>query len=520
MKSISASHPWFHADRHPDKPAIVMADSGEQYTYAQMTERSNRVTRYVRDLGLRPGDTLAIVMENRPDFLVLCWAAKNAGYYYVGVSTHLTPTEAAFIVEHSGSRLLIGSAATRHIIEGIRAIIGDRCTYTLLDAEADQMSCLNSAMEGIPGTRPEATRRGASMLYSSGTTGRPKGVKVPLLDEPPEMPPLRHGMLVNAFGFDSSTVFIDPGPLYHAGPLRFAMAVQREGGTVVLMRRFDSMVTLRAIDSFQVTHGLFVPTMFVRMLRERLTAGREYSHASLRAAIHGAAPCPIPIKEQMLEWWGPVIYELYGGTEGSGTTVIDSREWLAHRGSVGKPLPGITAHIVDDAGNELPANTPGRVFFNSPRRFEYHDDPQSTEAARHPNGWTTMGDIGHLDTEGFLYLTDRESDMIISGGVNIYPREAENVLQAHPEVADVAVIGVPNAEYGEEVRAIVQPEAGVLPSPQLAQRLLAFCRGRLSPIKCPRAVDFVDRLPRQENGKLYKRLLRERYGTGHDVTII
>jgi acyl-CoA synthetase (AMP-forming)/AMP-acid ligase II len=514
------THPWFHAVANPDKPAIVMADTGEQFSYRQMTDLSNRLTVLLRRLGLSAGDTLAILMENRPEYLALCWAAKNAGFYYVGVSTHLTPAETSYIVENSGSRLLIGTAWTLPIIEKVRIELGGRCQYRLFDAETLEIAGLEAALEGIPAAVPDMPRRGASMLYSSGTTGRPKGVKVPLTEDPPDVPPVRHAMLVSAFRFDRSTVFLNPGPLYHAGPLRFAMAVHREGGTVVLMRKFDSLLVLQTIERMRVTHGLFVPTMFIRMLRIDAAERRRFSQPDLRVVVHAAAPCPIGIKEQMLDWWGPVIHELYGGTEGSGTTVINARDWLLHKGSVGKPLPGCEVHIVDDAGEELPANVQGRVFLKAPRQFEYHNEPEKTAAVRHPRGWTTMGDIGFVDSEGFLYLTDRQSDMIISGGVNIYPQEAENILQSHPKVADVAVFGIPDEEFGEGVLAVVQLEAGIESSPQLALELIEFCRSHLSSIKCPRRVDFVDNLPRQENGKLYKRLLKDQYWRGHNTRII
>lgn len=514
------THPWFHAAAHPDRLAIVMADTGERLTYREMVECSNRLTRLLRALGLAPGDTLSIIMENRPELLALCWAAKNAGYYYVCVSTHLTAPEAAYIVGNSGSRLLIGSAHTRSLVEAIKADLGQRCAYRLFGTAAPGIARLDADLEAVGATTPENARRGASMLYSSGTTGRPKGVKVPLSDDPPDVAPVRHAMLVSAFGFSKDTVFLNPGPLYHAGPLRFAMSVQREGGTVVSMRKFDPLLALHTIEAMQVTHGLFVPTMFVRMLRTDAVQRSKLSHASLQIAIHAAAPCPIAIKEQMIHWWGPVIYELYGGTEGSGITVIDAHDWLRHKGSVGRPLPGCEVHIVDEHGNELPPNAPGRVFLYSSRRFEYHNNPEKTAAVTHPRGWSTMGDIGYLDGEGYLYLTDRESDTIVSGGVNIYPQESQNVLQAHPCVADVAVIGVPNQEYGEEVKAVVELEAGVEPSIQLAQDLLAFCRAQLSAIKCPRSVDFIDRLPRQEDGKLYKRMLKDRYWAGHSTRII
>ncbi|MET0657437.1 MAG: AMP-binding protein [Steroidobacteraceae bacterium] len=514
------THPWFHAAQDPTRPAVIMADTGETWTYSELTQASNRATRLLRSLGLKPGDTLSILMENRPEFLMLCWAAKNAGFHYVGVSTHLTAQEAGYIVEDSDSRVLIGSAATRDLVAGIKTQLGSRCHYFLVDAGDSEIPHLATALTEFATTIPETPRRGASMLYSSGTTGRPKGVKIPLTDDTPDVPPPRHAPLARIFNLTSATVFFDPGPLYHVGPLRFAMAAQREGGTIVLMRKFEPLQTLSAIESLRITHALFVPTMFVRLLRLEASERRRFSLRSLRVVLHGAAPCPIAIKEQMIEWFGPILYEIYGGTEGSGTTVIDSQDWLTHKGSVGKPMPGCEVHVVDDAGAEVPPLTPGRVFLRSPRTFEYHKDPAKTELVRHPRGWTTLGDIGYVDTEGFLYLTDRQSDMIITGGVNVYPREAENVLQTHPLVADVAVIGVPDTDYGEAVKAIVQLEPGTAASDNVAHQLLDYCRTQLSAMKCPRSIDFIDRLPRQENGKLYKRLLKERYWAGHRTHIV
>lgn len=495
-----------------------MADSGERYDYRQLVDRSNRCAHYLRSMGLAAGATISILLENRPEYLALCWAAKNIGLHYVGIGTQLTPEEAAYIVEDSDSALLVGSDHTLGTVEEIARQV-PRCACVLLDAEAGGIAGLRTVLEGFAPHRPDRTQRGASMLYSSGTTGQPKGVRVPLAEEPPEVPPPRHAALVEMFGFDADTIFMNPGPLYHVGPQRFAMTVHRAGGTVVLMRKFDPLLVLRAIDELRITHGLFVPTMFTRMLRARPEPdGLDYS--SLRAVVHSAAPCPIEIKERMLAWWGPVIYELYGGTEGSGTTVISPSEWLIHKGSVGKPMRGCEVHIVDGEGQELPARTPGRVFLGSARRFEYYKDPVKTAAGRHPRGWTTLGDIGYLDEDGYLYLTDRESDTIISGGVNVYPREAENVLLSHPLVLDVAVIGVPNVEFGEEVKAVVQIDGPARPSPELARDLITYCRDRLSHVKCPKSIDFVAELPRRENGKLYKRLLRERYWQGHATRIV
>ena len=513
------THPWFHAEKNPDKPAIIMAATGECSTYGELTAQSNQATRALRSLGLKPGDTLAILMENRPEFLMLCWAAKNAGFHYVGVSTHLNVQEAVYIVEDSDSRVLIGSGSTRDLIAGIKAQLGERCQYFLVDPDDDAIPHLGAVLAGFAATLPEMPRRGASMLYSSGTTGRPKGVKIPLTDDTPDIPPPRHAALAKYFNLTSDTKFLVPGPLYHVAPLRFAMSAQREGGTIVLMQKFDPLLVLSAIESLGVTHALFVPTMFVRLLRLHASERRRFALKSLRAVLHGAAPCPIAIKEQMIQWLGPVLHEIYGGTEGSGNTLINSADWLTHKGSVGKPMPGCEVHIVDAAGEEVAPLVPGRVFLQSPRTFEYHKDLEKTELVRHPRGWTTLGDIGYLDHEGFLYLTDRQSDLIISGGVNIYPREAENVLQTHPLVADVAVIGVPDADYGEAVKAIVQLEVDAVPSDELARKLLDYCCAHLSTMKCPRSIDFVTQLPRQENGKLYKRLLKERYWAGHRTPI-
>jgi long-chain acyl-CoA synthetase len=517
---MHSTHPWGYSTTHPDKLAVVMAESEERCTYRELAESSNRYARALRAMGLKAGDTLSILMENRPEYLALCWAAKNTGLYYVCISTHLVAAEAAYIVRNSGSRLLIGSRSTQDIAARVRDELGTDCCFVLLDVSTLAEPGLEILSREMSSAIIENPRRGASMLYSSGTTGRPKGIRVPLTDVTPDVPPVRHAMLVAAFGFTEATVFMNPGPLYHAGPLRFAMAVHREGGTVVLNRRFDAVSVLCAMRTLQITHALFVPTMFVRMLRLGDDVRSQFTFPSLQCAVHAAAPCPVLIKEKMLDWWGPVIFELYGGTEGSGTTVIGAREWLTHKGSVGLPLPGCEAHIVNDAGEEVPANVQGRIFFKSPRTFEYFNDPERTAAVRHIRGWTTMGDIGYVDDEGYLYLTDRQADMIISGGVNIYPQEAENILQSHPHVADVAVIGVPDEDYGEQVRAIVQPEAGVEASPEFARELMSFCRARLSSIKCPRGVDFVDRLPREENGKLYKRLIKDAYWKGHSTRII
>ncbi|HEY5334567.1 MAG TPA: AMP-binding protein, partial [Mycobacteriales bacterium] len=375
---------------------------------------------------------------------------------------------------------------------------------------------LATALEGVSDAPLDAQPKGADMLYSSGTTGRPKGVKPPLpdgdVDAEGDMIALVFGGM---YGFGEDTVYLSPAPIYHAAPLRFSAAVQALGGTVVMMERFDAEGALRAIADFSVTHSQWVPTMFIRMLKLPEEVRARYDVSSLKIAIHAAAPCPIEVKRRMIDWWGPVLVEYYAATEAVGITMIDSTEWLAHPGSVGRSILG-PVHIVDDDGRELPSGQAGTIYFTSPTGalpFTYHGDPEKTRSAGHPDhpDWGTTGDIGYLDEDGWLFLTDRKAFMIISGGVNIYPQEVENVLALHPAITDVAVIGVPDEEMGERVLAVVQPAPGVTGSPELAEEILAFTRERLARYKCPRAVDFVDALPRTPTGKLVKGPLRDAY---------
>ncbi len=359
---------------------------------------------------------------------------------------------------------------------------------------------------------------GTDMLYSSGTTGRPKGVFVP-----PEFgaidatnPLAEIGRRV--YGVDEHTVYLSPAPLYHAAPLRYNVLVLRLGGTCVIMEHFDAKRFLELIERHRVTHTQVVPTMFVRLLKLPAEDRSRHDLSSLRCAIHAAAPCPIPVKRQMIDWWGPIVWEYYAGTEGNGMTLVGSADWLAHPGTVGRAVIG-TVKVCDDAGNELPAGETGVVHFADGRPFSYHNDPGKTAASRNARGWTTLGDIGHVDAEGWLYLTDRKAHMIISGGVNVYPQETENLLVTHPEVLDVAVIGVPDEDLGEAVKAVVTPRDMTRAGPGLERELIAFCREHLSHVKCPKSVDFDAELPRHPTGKLYKRLLRDRYWAGRDRVI-
>jgi fatty-acyl-CoA synthase len=351
------------------------------------------------------------------------------------------------------------------------------------------------------------------MLYSSGTTGRPKGIKRPLTGASVDEPPTLIHMLRGVFGFDADTVYLSTAPLYHGAPLGFCRATQALGATVVCMEHFDSVNALAAVEEHRVTHSQWVPTMFVRMLKAPTAIRDRYDLSSMRFALHAAAPCPRLVKEQMLDWWGPIVHEYYTGTEGSGLTYASPQDWLAHPGTVGRPVFGII-HICDSGGTELPPGEAGLIYFEQPTiPFQYHNDPEKTRSGQHPThpNWSTLGDIGLVDEDGFLYLTDRQAFMIISGGVNIYPQEIEDCLVLHDAVADVAVIGVPDAEMGESVKAVVQPAPGVEPSDELAATIIAYCRAHLAGYKIPRSVDFEAELPRLPTGKLCKQLLRARY---------
>jgi fatty-acyl-CoA synthase len=521
LRRVSAPNeltPTHHARNDPDLPAIVMAGSGETVTYGELEARSNRFAHLLRSRGLGTGDHVAILMENNRAYLEVAWAAQRAGLYYTAINSHLRTGEVQYILDDCGARALVASEAMAGAVEGL--------DLSKLDVRVSAAGPLDGfepyehLLAGQPDTPLADESEGREMLYSSGTTGRPKGVRKLLPDTPlgdPSAAPVQiaQGQLMNGIG--PGTVYLCPAPLYHAAPLVTSMSMHRLGAAVVVMERFDPARCLEAIERYLVTNAQFVPTMFVRMLRLPEEERERWDVSSLRHVTHAAAPCPVPVKRQMLDWWGPIIHEYYAGTEDIGNTFISPEEWLAHPGSVGRSAAEI--HIVDDDGNELPPGRPGLVYFHGGRPFEYHNDPGKTAAMTNEKGWRTLGDIGYLDDDGYLYLTDRVAHMIISGGVNIYPQEAENVLASHPAVVDVAVIGVPDDEMGEAVKAVVQPVDPSAAGGALAEELLAYCRGELATYKCPRTVDFVDELPRDPNGKLYKRLLRERYWEGHDTLL-
>jgi long-chain acyl-CoA synthetase len=506
-------HPRVHASTAPDKPAVIVAETGEILSYGDLERTANRGAHLLRRLGLQSGDTIALWLPNIPAYFSLYWAAQRAGLYIAPVATALTAEEAAYILSDSGAKLLVTHQAVKSAADLLAGRLPPSVAHTYQVGAG--LACLadwNTAIAQEPATLIADEAPGFHMVYSSGTTGRPKGIRQPLATGAATDPhPLAERMRA-AYAIDETSVYLSPAPLYHTAPLAFSTSCHRLGATVVMMQKFDPQRALKAIEAYKVTISQMVPTMFVRLLRLPEVIRLAYDISSLKTLIHAAAPCPVDIKHQMIDWLGPILLEYYGGSEGNGATNITSEEWLQKPGSVGKASVGIL-HICDEAGGELAAGEPGIVYFEGASDFHYHNDPEKTCKSRHPDhaNWSTLGDIGYLDTDGYLFLTDRKSFMIISGGVNIYPQEAENALVSHPAVMDAAVIGVPDPEMGEQVKAVVQPVDPADATPEFAAELMAWCRSRLSSVKCPKSIDFDPDLPRGDNGKLYKRQIRERY---------
>ena len=497
----------------PLQPAFIMAGTGEAVSYAELEARSNRLAHLFRKRGLKRLDHYAIFMENNNRYLECCGAGERAGLYFTCVNSYLTSSELAYIINNSESRILITSMTK---LEVAREALGEcprieLCIIVDGPGESDRIIGLNEVTAGLPKTPIADESIGTAMLYSSGTTGRPKGIVRPLQEKPPsEQMPLFE-FLHKLWHYREGMIYLSPAPLYHSAPQAAVNLAIRAGGTVIIMESFDPERYLELIEKWGVTHSQLVPTMFSRMLKLPEATRQRYDLSSLEIAVHAAAPCPAMVKDEMIKWWGPIIHEYYGATEGLGFTACDSAEWLAHRGTVGRVLLG-DLHILDENMQPRPKGTPGIVWFKTASPFEYFNDPNKTKEVRSPDGsMSTVGDVGYVDDDGFLYLTDRATFMIISGGVNIYPQECENLLITHPKIADAAVFGVPNADLGEEVKAVVQPMPGIAPGPDLADELIAFCSQALSRQKVPRSIDFEAELPRLPTGKLYKRLLRDRY---------
>ncbi len=506
-----------HAIRAAESPALLQSDGGV-ITYGELFARSQQVAGLLHDAGLRRGDGVALVLPNRPEFFEITWGCQLSGLYYSAVNTHFTAGEAACVIDDSDAKAVFVDVSMA------------RLAAHLLDVDANV-----SVHMGVGGTLPgwrdyedalvtagnaPSMSDGSEMLYSSGTTGRPKAVRRPLPVDGNgswAQKVLEYALSAR-YGMTDESVYLSPAPLYHAAGINYTMAVHRVGAAAILMPRFDAEDVLRIIEAYRVTHAQFVPTMFVRMLKLPETIRDRYDLSSLRCVLHAAAPCPVDVKHRIMKWFGPIVHEYYGGTEGFAGTTISPQEWLAHPGSVGKPLQPV--HVVAADGTELPAGKTGELFFDGGPDFEYFKDPEKTASTSNDRGWRTLGDMGYVDEDGYLFLTDRSTFTIISGGVNIYPQEAENLLVMHPALVDAAVFGIPNEDFGEEVKAVVQVGPGVRPGPDLAAQLIEYCRAHLAGYKCPRSIDFDPELPRDPNGKLYKRRIRDRYWQGRTSRII
>jgi long-chain acyl-CoA synthetase len=510
--------PSTYAASHPERPAVITS-SGRTVTFAELEARSCQLAQALFAHGLRVGDHVAVVLVNDHRTHEVAWGLQRSGLFLTFINTHLSAAEAAYIVNDCGATVLIASSALHPLAEALVELTpGIELRLALGDSLPAGHASYDDFVAGHPATPLEDEQEGSPMLYSSGTTGQPKGIRRPLSGLPFGTDLVLVPLLGDIMGFGEGSVYLNPAPLYHSAPLVWSMTAQRMGGTVVVMERFDPEDCLDLIARHGVTHGQFVPTMFVRMLKlpETSRAGRDLS--SLQSIVHAAAPCAPEVKRRMIEWWGPVIHEYYSGTEGGGLTWITSEQWLAHPGSVGPAVWG-AIFVCDDDGNVLPAGEDGVIWFGGrANTFIYNNDPEKTKQTFNERGWSTLWDVGHTDEDGYLYLTDRKLFMIVSGGVNIYPQEIEDVLVLHPAVADVAVFGIPNAEMGEEVKAVVEPAPGSTAGPELAREIMAFCREHLSHYKCPRSVDFSLALPRGENGKLYKKALRDAYWASPSVT--
>jgi len=498
-----------------DKPAVILYPSGTVVTFDEMEAQANRLAHCFRQAGLAEGDAVAILMENNAHIHTVMWAARRSGLYYVPINTHLTAAEAAYIIDNCRAKAIIGSAALRKTCENLAQHLPDGLPDLLMiacdegEAELPGWQRYPQCVADQPDRPIPDEREGDLLQYSSGTTGRPKGIKRELPHVSPAQAPGMMSALID-FWMTPESIYLSPAPLYHTAPSVWSMSVQASGITTVVMEKFDPEGCLDAIERHRVTHGQFVPAMFVRMLKLPDSVRNAYDLSSLQRVVHAAAPCPVEIKKQMIDWWGPIIDEYYASSEAIGSTLITAEEWLAHPGSVGKPL-ACEIHILDENGDELPPGQAGEIYFAGGLPFEYLNDAEKTAASRDKHGWVTVGDVGYVDEEGYLYLTDRRHHMIISGGVNIYPQEAENLLVTHPKVLDAAVFGIPDDEMGQSVKAVVQTVDPADATDQFAAELLAWLRDRLAHYKCPRSISFEAQLPRTDTGKLYKSELVKKY---------
>lgn len=505
-----------HARTAARSPALITA--GGVISFGELYARSQRVAAALYEAGLRRGDGVAVILANRPEFLEITWGCQLSGLYYTAVNTHFTPGEVAYVIGDSEAKAVFVDRSMTSLASHIREVNSSVRVHLAVGGELPGWRSYEDVL-AVAGQAPPLMD-GSEMLYSSGTTGRPKAVRRPLPEDGNGSwaQAVLELALVHKYGMNPSSVYLSPAPLYHAAGVNYTMAVNRVGAASIIMPRFDAETVLRLIETHRVTHAQFVPTMFVRMLKLPAAVRSSYDVSSLRCVIHAAAPCPVGVKRQMMDWFGPIIHEYYGGTEGFAGTTIGPQEWLEHPGSVGNPMTAV--HVVGEDGTELPVGESGELYFEGGPDFEYFKDPAKTASVHNERGWRTLGDMGYLDADGYLYLTDRSTFMIVSGGVNIYPQEVENHLIMHPKLLDAAVFGVPNDEFGEEVRAVVQPAPAIAPGAELEAELIAYCRAHLAAYKCPRTVEFDAELPRDPNGKLYKRQIRDRYWQGRMSRIV
>jgi long-chain acyl-CoA synthetase len=502
-----------HAVNAPERVAIIHAPTSSAITYGELEARSNQVAQLFRALGLHTGDHIALVMENNLQVPEVVAGAARSGLYYTPVNSHLTATEIGYVIADSAARVVLTSKALLEVMADVVPICPNVEHWYVIDVE-DPPAPFIGYQKARNSSSPQPIspeRLGSAMMYSSGTTGRPKGILRPLPGVAPADSDAAVRMGRGLMKFRRGMTTLIPAPLYHAAPHAALAACLQLGGTAVVMGRFDARQVLVLIERHRVTHVQMVPTMFTRLLALPASVRAEYDLSSLEAVVHSAAPCPIPVKQKMIDWLGPIVYEYYGATESYGFTRCTSQEWLAHRGTVGRAVLG-EIRILDDAGIPCPTGEVGTVWFVGGSRFSYFGqaaDKSPTPGG--PPGGRTVGDVGYLDADGYLYLTDRKDFMIVSGGVNIYPQEVEDVLMTFDEIEDAAVIGVPHDDFGEQVKAVVVLKNGFVETPDLRDRVIAHCRESLASFKCPRSVDVVDSLPRLETGKLAKHLIRERY---------
>ncbi|WP_317930803.1 acyl-CoA synthetase [Halioxenophilus sp. WMMB6] len=506
-------YPGVYTETQPDKPAIIHPSSGTIVSYRELNEHSNQVAQLLYNTGLRRGDHVALFLENSPVFLEVVWGCLRSGLYFTPINRHLSASEAAYIVDDCDAKVLLASASLTQTEE--LGKLANHCQLKLaIGGTVPGFEEYTAAIAQQSTSNIEDESLGTVMLYSSGTTGRPKGI---LRSLPKGSPAAGNPAMIAAakmFNMNTETIYLAPAPMYHSAPLGYSNATILSGGTVVMMDKFEPELALKLIDKYRVTHSQWVPTMFIRMLKLPDDIRAQYDVSSQRHAIHAAAPCPIEVKRKMIAWWGPIIDEYYSSTEAVGYTKISSTEWLQHPGSVGRST-GNPFHICDDDGKELPLGEAGLIYaeMTPGAEISYHKDSEKTDATRHPTNknWMCVGDLGYLDKEGYLYLTDRKSFMIISGGVNIYPQQIEDVLALHPAIEDLAVIGVPNEELGEEAKAVIQLSEGYCASDAFIKEIKQLVQEKLGKQLIPRSFDFVEQLPRMPTGKLNKKSLRQQY---------